>query len=116
MYDGKETILPSYLVGYRASIESIERVEKLNITSILVPHYGVLGREETRFFLDNMKAAAERTAGELLDGLKNGLKDEEIIERFKEKYWHGYIKETYPEDALHLNTSIMINLIKNELL
>lgn len=116
VYDGNGTILPSYLVGYQMAIESIEKVEKLDITSILVPHYGLLEGADAKSFLANMKYSAEKNALELLDSIKKGLSDEEIIEQFKEKYWHGYVREIYPEDALHLNTSIMIRLIKNELL
>lgn len=116
VYDGKDTIVPSYLVSYEDTIASIEKIEKLNITSILSPHYGLLDKSQTEFFLKNMKASAVETAESLVASLRNGLSDEEIIEKFKAKYWHGYIKEIYPEDAASLNTSIMINLIKKELM
>ena len=63
-----------------------------------------------------MKSSAQNIAESFLDSIKSGLSDEDIIKQFKEKYWHGYIKEIYPEDAITLNTSIMLRLIKNELL
>ena len=116
VYDGEDTILPSYLIGYGASISSIEKVEKLDITSIVVPHFGLLDKNQTEFFLKNMKSSAEKTAQELLDSIRKGYSDEEIIQQFKDKYWHGYKKEISPEDAFNLNASIMINLIRNELL
>jgi glyoxylase-like metal-dependent hydrolase (beta-lactamase superfamily II) len=116
VYDGKDTILPSYLVGYEASISSIEKVEKLNIDSMVAPHFGLLDKNQTEYFLNNMKSAAEKTAQELLNNIKNGYSDEEIIQQLKDKYLHGYMKEIYPEDAFNLNVSIMIKLIKNELL
>jgi glyoxylase-like metal-dependent hydrolase (beta-lactamase superfamily II) len=116
VYDGEDTILPSYLIGYKASIESIERVEKLNITSIVLPHFGLLDKNQTEFFLKNMKSAAQGLAQELLDSIKKEYSDEEIIEQFKDKYWHGYIKEISPIDAFRLNASITLQLIRNELL
>ncbi len=116
VYDGEKTIVPSYLVSYEDSIASVERVEKLDIRYILAPHYGILSEEQTRFFLDNMKSASERAALDILDSLKNGISTDEIIEQFKNRYWHGYIKEIYPEDAVNLNTSIMIELIRKELM
>ncbi len=115
-YDGNDRILPSYLIGYRETISSIEKVEKLNITSIVIPHFGLLDKKQTEFFINNMKSAAQEIAQELLDSIKKGYGDEEIIKQFKDKYWHGYIKEINPEDAFNLNSSIMIRLIKNELL
>ena len=116
VYDGEKTIVPSYLVGYADSITSIERVEKLDIRYILAPHYGILSKEQSEFFISNMKKASEKVARDILHSLKNGKSDEEIITDFKTEYWHGYIKEIYPEDAVNLNTSIMINLIRKELL
>lgn len=59
-----------------------------------------------------MKSASEQTAQEIQDCLKNEKSDEEILRMIKDKFWHGYIKSIYPEDAINLNTSIMIQLIK----
>ena len=116
VYDGERTILPTVLVSFSDTMQSIQKIKERNVTAILAPHLGLLDKDQTAFFLNNMKSAAENIAQSLLDSVKNGLSDEEIIRAFKEKYWHGYIKEIYPEDAMTLNTSIMIRLIKSELL
>lgn len=116
VYDGEETIVPSCLVSYSDTIASMEKIEQLNVTAIVAPHLGLLNKTQTEFFLKNMKSSTQNAAQDLLESIKNGLSEEEIIEQFKEKYWHGYIKEIYPEDAANLNTSITICLIKNELL
>ena len=108
--------MPSFLVSFSDTIKSIEKAEKLDITSIITPHYGLLDKSQTQYFLGNMKTAARNTANDILDSIKRGYGDEEIIKQFKDKYWHGYIKEIYPEDAITLNTSIMIRLIRDELL
>ena len=62
-----------------------------------------------------MKASSEDGAKEILLHIKNGKTDGEIVEIIKKRYWKGYIREIYPEDAVTLNTSIMINLVKEEL-
>lgn len=116
VYDGDKTIIPCFLVSFSDSISSIEKIEKLNVKSIIAPHLGLLSKEQAEFFLANMKAATQSIADDFLASIKKGLSDEEIIEKFKRKYWHGYVKETYPEAAMHLNTSIMIRLVKSELL
>ncbi len=116
VYDGDKTIVPSYLVSYKDSLASIKRVEKLDIRYILAPHYGILSKKQSEFFIGNMKKASQKVADDILVSLKNGRSDEDIIKDFKAEYWHGYIKEIYPEDAVNLNTSIMINLIRKELL
>lgn len=116
VYDGKKTIVPSYLVSYSDTLSSIEKIEKRRVAAIIAPHLGLLSKAQTEVFLRNMRSAAQSAAEELLAVIKDGCSDEMIIERFKRKYWHGYIKEIYPEDAVTLNTSIMIGLIRKELL
>ena len=116
VYDGDATIMPVFLVSFSDALSSIEKIEERKVTSIVAPHLGLLNQTQTDFFLGNMKSAAQNTADHFLVSIKNGLSDDEIIEQYKQKYWHGYIKEIYPEDAMALNTSIMIRLIKNELL
>ena len=116
VYDGKETIVPSCLVSYSDTIASMEKIERLNIAAIVAPHLGLLNKTQTEYFLKNMKNSTQNEVLNILESIKRGLSDEEIIKQFKEKYWHGYIKEIYPEDAADLNTSITICLIRKELL
>lgn len=116
VYDGKSVILPSYLVSYSSSIKSIDKVSKLKIKNILMPHLGMLNQEQTDFFLNNMKSDSEKIAQDILKSILLGKTNNEIVDKFKQKYWHDYIKEIYPEAALELNINIMIELIRNELM
>ena len=117
IYDGDKTILPSFLVSYSDAISSMEEIEKLSIKTMVAPHLGLLSETQTRFFLENMKSATKNKVADILDSMKKGLSDEEIVEQFKAKYCStGYIKEIYPDDAATLNTSIMVGLIRKELL
>ena len=116
VYDGEKTIVPSYLVGYEMTMKSIERVLSLDIKKLLAPHYGILNEEQTEYYLTNIKLANESAAREIIESKKAGKTDDEIIEAFKDRYWHGYIRKTYPIDAMELNTSITINLICRELI
>lgn len=116
VYDGGEIIVPSYLVGYEMSLKSIERVERLPIKRLLSPHLGILSEQQTEYFLKNMKRAAIEAAEFIADMIRGGSSDAEIITEFKQRYIKGYIADIYPEDAADLNTSIMIGLIKREVL
>lgn len=114
VFNGSDDVVPSYLVGYQMTIDSIERVEKLNIQHILVPHVGLLDQEQTAFYLNKAKQSAVDTAEEIVGMLKKGKSKEEIAESFKNKFYHGYIKKIYPVDAMKLNTDIMIDLLQRE--
>ena len=114
VFNGKDDVVPSYLVGYKMTIDSIERVEKLDIDNILIPHYGLLDKAQTKFYLSKAKESAVTTANEAAQMLKNGKLKEDIMQYFKNKFYYGYIPEIYPIDAMELNTGIMIDLIKRE--
>lgn len=114
VYNGNDDVVPSYLVGFDMTINSIERVQKLDIENILIPHYGLLDKEKTGFYLKKARESATSTAEEIVSMLKNNNTKEEIVEFFKKKFYFGYIKEIYPIDAMELNTGIMIDLLKRE--
>ncbi len=115
VYDGEENIVPSFLVSFKDTLKSIEKVKGKEIRQILAPHFGLLDEERTKYFLENMKSANEECARDIFESIKKGESDEQIMENIKTKYIHGKIKETYPDDASNLNISIMTELIRKEL-
>ena len=114
VYDGDETVIPSFLVGYGMSLESMKKIRKYDIDKILIPHVGVICEEKTKYFLSVMEERASYFAKLIAEFLKQGKEDSEIVEYFVKTYRKGYIEKIYPIDAMHLNLSIMIKLIKNE--
>ena len=116
VYNGKDDVFPSYLVGYQMSLDSIDRVMALDIENVLVPHYGLIGKEETKFYLKKAKESAESTADMIVKMLGSGTSKDEIAQAIKDKFYHGYIKEIYPIDAMNLNVGITIDLIERELI
>lgn len=114
VYDGEETVIPSFLVGYGMSLESMEKIKKYDINKILIPHVGVIDEEKTKYFISIMEERASYFAHIIADFVKEGKTDSEIIDYFIRTYRKGYIEEIYPIDAMSLNMSIMIKLIKKE--
>lgn len=114
VFNGEDDVVPSYLVGYQMAMDSILKVEKLDIENILLPHFGLLDKDKTKFYLEKAKESAIATTNEIVEMLKAGKSKEEIAEFFKNKFYHGYIKEIYPIDAMNLNTGIMIDLLEKE--
>lgn len=116
VFDGEETIMPCYLVGYRMALESIARVRALDIDNILFPHFGLGDKEKTAYFLRHAAAAAKESADKIAEILRTGGTKEDALQYFREKFYCGKIREGYPVDAMLLNTSITVNLIERELL
>lgn len=114
VYNGCDDVVPSYLVGYDMTIASIERVKKLDVDSILIPHYGLIDGEEAEFYLRKAKETAQDTAYIVADMLKRGRSREEIVQFFKDRFYQGYVRKIYPINAMELNTGITIDLIARE--
>jgi len=116
VYIDENTVIPSYLIGYEITMDSIQKAENMDIESILVPHHGLLEGTTAHTYLKNGRIAAENTAREIVDILKNGGSDADAFAHFTRKYYQGRVPELYPIDAMTLNTNIMIGLIRKELL
>ncbi|MBE6551694.1 MAG: MBL fold metallo-hydrolase [Ruminococcaceae bacterium] len=115
VYDGNDTVVPSYLIGYSTAISSIDKAMSLDIESILLPHYGILEKDMALRYLNLGRESAVSTAADISAILKNKGSKQDALEYFKNRFYHGYVKTIYPIDAMELNTSIMIDLIEKEL-
>jgi len=116
VYDGREMVVPSYLVGYQMTLDSISKAEKLDISNILLPHFGLLDQEKTAFYLSKCRENAVSTAEKILGILQNGGSHDDAVQFFRDEYYKGGVPAIYPEDAMMLNTNIMVHLIEKELL
>ena len=115
VYDGVDTVVPSFLIGYKTTLESIRKARALDIQTLLLPHYGLLSRDKTQFYLESAEKSAVQTAEAIASILKAGGSKADAMNYFKDRFYHGYTKTVYPVDAMELNTGIMIDLIQKEL-
>ncbi len=116
VFDGEETVIPSYLIGYQIALDSIEKATNLEIEMLLLPHHGLLSKEKTAFYLQNAKKSAVETADAIVKLFKNGGSHDDAMAFFKQRFYNDRIAAIYPIDAMELNTNIMINLLKKELI
>lgn len=115
VYFGDDTYLPFFLVGYQMSLDSFAKVKQMDIDYMLLPHYGVADKERTQRFLTKAERSFRDTAEKIVAIFKAGGTVEDGIEYYKERFYKDNVKPTYPVDAFRLNTSIMVELIKKEL-
>lgn len=116
VYNGTDDVVPSYLVGYKMALDSIERVSQLDIENVLIPHYGIIDKDTTKAYLAKSRESAVEVAEKIVAMLKENTPKEKISEWFMDRFYSGYIKDIYPIDAIKLNTGITIDLIERELL
>ena len=56
------------------------------------------------------------TAEGIVKILRDGGSHADAVLYFREKFYHGNVPSIYPEDAMELNTGIMVKLLEKELL
>ncbi len=115
VYFGEGIILPICLVGYNMTLDSYEKALSLDIDNLLVPHYGLLDKDETKYFLENSRKVLIHTAQKVTEIFSNGGTKEDALAYFEKHFYTEAIRPTYPIDAFLLNTGIMIDLIRREL-
>lgn len=115
VFDGDKIIVPSYLVGYQMTLDSIAKARSLPIKNILLPHLGLVDEEKTRFYLEHAEKSSKDTAEGILAILDAGGSEADAMQYMKDRFYHGYVQSIYPIDAMELNTSIMIKLLLKEL-
>lgn len=116
VYSGEDFVVPSYLIGYATALSSIEKAEALDIESVLIPHFGLIDGDTAAQYLKASRRDAVSTAEDIANILRNGGSEDDAYQYFVDRFFRGYIREIYPPDAMELNTHIMIDLIKKELL
>ena len=114
VYLGTDLFLPSYLVGYQMTLDSIRKAGELDVEQILLPHYGVVSGENARRYLSRGTETAEKNAMQIRTLLDSGNSVEEVLEFMTETIYTDQVKPVYPYDAFRLNTEIMIRLVKKE--
>lgn len=116
VFNGADDVVPSYLVGYRMTLDSIARVEALAPRAMLLPHFGLIEGEDVKRYLSLARKRAVEVAQTVCEMLCVQKGVAEITEWFEKTFYHGYVREIYPIDAMRLNTSITVELIRRELL
>lgn len=116
VYAGAGIYLPSFLVGYQMSLDSIRKASSLDIQQMIIPHYGVVSAKEVQEYIANGEKVAKNTAAMILNQLSLGKNTGEILEYMTEVLYTDQVKLGYPYDAFRMNTEIMINLVRKELL
>lgn len=116
VYFGGSTYLPSFLVDYQLALDSFQRAMALDAEQMLLPHYGVVEKKELETYLACSEAVTVETAKTICSLLKRGRTQQEILAYLQEKDYRENVAPIYPLDAFRLNTGIMIERVREELM
>lgn len=114
MYAKNDTVMPSFLVGYQMSLDSIRHVEEFDIDYYMIPHWGLLEGEQVKKFFKDSYNSHIMGKDLIVEAYKKGKTQREIIDLFAEDYYSDEVKKMYPPAAFEENINIQIPLILRE--
>ena len=114
LYAKEGVVMPSFLVGYQMTLESIDKCSTYDIDNYLVPHQGMLSGDEVKDFISNSRVSHEYSCKLIIDGYKAGKSVDELVDAFSDVYYHEDIHNVYPPAAYSENVHIQIPMILRE--
>ena len=109
-----DEMMPAYLVGYRSTLDSIDRALELDVTVLLVPHTAVFTGDICHELLLQSRSCAVRVAEEIVEAHDAGMDFEGILGMMKERHYTEHVRSIQPEDAFDTNAKYMIPMILKE--
>ncbi len=115
VYIGNDMMVPTYLVGYKITLDSLDRALDLDVDVMLLAHTGIVTGSKCMQLLQSAKDLAISGAEEIIEAHKNGAEFEDLLNIMKDKYYTEYARKLQPEAAFNLNAKYMIPMIIREL-
>lgn len=110
----QDVIMPSYLVGYQMTLDSIARAQQLPLREIFTPHAGMLYGDDCQRYLELSAACCRQGQEIILAAYQRGENLEQMIEHFRDAFFPHSRPELYPEAAFQTNVRVQIPLILRE--
>ena len=112
---GNDSVMPACLVGFKSTMDFIEKVEKMRPQKMLYPHYGIIDNEEDCMKVISWSKRDNLEAKDIIVNAYNEGKDLETIKQMiKDKYYTDIVRKGQPEKAFDLNNKYMVPMIIKE--
>ena len=106
MPDG--SIYPCYLTSYTDTINSIEKCRKIPYKFLALPHRGIAAKEDTDGFFEKALTTNADCRAFILDMKNKNYNEDEMLDRFFEKYGSEVLLTFQPKEAFLANARATI--------
>jgi len=109
-----EEMVPSILTSYFDAVDSIEKCRNIGAKHIISPHYMQIDDALVPSYWDVAREKADELKNFIVDLIKQGLPDEVIMAKGRDRFWVGANREQQPEEAFMTNMQAKVNLFRRE--
>lgn len=114
LFAAPSVVKPTYLVGYRMTLDSIAKAAACRPNAILVPHMGLIGGEDGAEYLRASRFWAEKVQSDVVSGHFAGKSREKLTEELIARFLSYDRAQGKPESAVRLNAGITVDLLLRE--
>lgn len=116
-WDGKPggTFQPCYLSGYRAALDSLDRMMALGSRRLILSHSTMLDEFDSAAFLMRSRQMVIDCAGQIVAWHREGLSQQEMLPRYQEIYYDERYADLQPLRAFLINAEATIRVTLKEL-
>jgi len=108
-----DQILPEALSSFNAFLATLEKISRIKVNIICMPHGGVLVGDELNAYFEIALEWANKFRSELKDRITRGQSDQQILDEMTVGYYQGKIK-VQPEQVFRGNLQAMLSAVKKE--
>ncbi|MBQ4649999.1 MAG: MBL fold metallo-hydrolase [Firmicutes bacterium] len=105
-----EFLYPSILKSYQQTIDTAEKLKKIDVKWVIAAHYGVLPQELNKSFFDRYIAEARKERKIIMDAIAAGMTYEEILDEHKKVFWTEGRRRNHPFEAYRINAEATVKL------
>jgi glyoxylase-like metal-dependent hydrolase (beta-lactamase superfamily II) len=102
------SVIPAFIVSYKAALDAIARAEETAPRRILIPHSGAAEGADVTDYLKDVRDATQTAIDLVLTEHRRGKSLEEIFTVYMAEFHMGPGREYQPEEAFAINTRAMI--------
>lgn len=107
--DDEHKVRSAILKNYHDCIESARKCRAYNAKRIITPHFGIIPEFFNNTYFDSFIENAVKEREFIKNMYNEGLSDEEVLIRYKERFWSESRRSVQPEEAFMTNA---VNIIK----
>lgn len=96
------------LKSFGDAVASAEKCRKYDASYICLPHFGMIPENMNRKYWDMLEEAIDEKLGFIASMKKEGLSEEEMLERYAERYWTPEKEKEQPKEAYMINSASVI--------
>ncbi len=106
--EGKDFIHTPFLKDCNDAIASREKCKAYGAEYLSLPHFGMLPKDYNDTYWRLLEEETEVKRAFVRSMHEDGLNEEEMLERYCEKYWDPDMEEVQPKDAFIINSKAII--------